>query len=1236
MPHGRPNLIGSDPAPSGVDRYRSVFNLQHQFLAVLSPDGIVLEINDLPLRVGGVRREAVVGRPLWEGGWWRDHPEMRAAWPVRLKAAAAEDGPVHHEGPFKTGTGELRYALDTITAVRDAGGRLDYFIVQGRDITDRVQAELALREKDALLEMAGQMAHMGAWTVDFPGAQLTWSDEVCRIHDMPLGSRPTPDEALAFYHPDARPEIVAAIQACHEHGTPFDKELQITTRKGCAIWVRVMGEAVRALDGTVKRIQGAIQDITLPKLARDAVIAGEERFKFVAQATNDAIWDWDVVQNKLWWSEGFTRLFGYELDEVEEGIESWVNLVHPDDRATVVRDFYRAVEGAGDIWVSEYRFLCKDGHVAQVLDRGRIIRDSGGKCVRMVGGMTDFTAYKQAEMELARSNRALKMLSDCNERLIHAADEHELVAEICRLAVEKGGYRMAWVGYAQNDAEKTIKPMSHAGAELGYLSEIILTWSDLEPRGLGPAGQAIRSGAAVVAKNIQDAGTGFHWLGPALRRGYQSVICLPLKEETRTFGILALYSGEVQPFAPEEVRLLQELADDLAFGIHHLRSQGERRQLEATVLKVASSISSSTGREFFEQLSRNMAEALGAHAGFVARLLPGESQRVRTIAAVVGGEVLPNFEYSLVGTPCEKLTDQEEWVVPSGMAQQFPDVRMLQEMKAEGYVGCRLANAADQFVGLLFVIFQQPLEKTEFVTTTLKIFATRAAAELERQESDRRIRQQASLLDHARDAIVVRDLDNKIIYWNKGAERIYGWTQEEVLGRDVAGVLYRDTFMLNQAMKSVVDSGDWSGELQHVGKDGRQLIMEGRWTLMRDKAGQPQSILAINTDVTEKKKLEQQFLRAQRMESIGTLAGGIAHDLNNVLSPITMAIDLLKMSNDNPEHQELYATIADSARRGADMVRQVLSFARGMEGQRIQIQVKHLIKEIEKITRDTFPKSIRVRTKIAPDLLALHGDPTQLHQVLLNLCVNARDALPDGGDITISARNIMVHREDITADFDAHAGLHVLIEVVDTGTGIPQSIIEKVFDPFFTTKEIGKGTGLGLSTSLAIVKSHEGFIRLESLPGVGTHFSIFLPAWAEDGRPLLDPTEGVAPRGAGEWILVVDDEELIRQIARQTLQAYGYHVLVACDGVEALALYRQNRDRIAAVVTDMMMPVMDGATTIRRLMEMNPGVKIIAASGIAANDQLARNSGTGVKHFLAKPYSVEALLAALRETLDSV
>ncbi|MEZ0385823.1 MAG: ATP-binding protein, partial [Verrucomicrobium sp.] len=843
------------------------------------------------------------------------------------------------------------------------------------------------------------------------------------------------------------------------------------------------------------------------------------------------------------------------------------------------------------------------------------------------------TSSKEAERLLARSNRALKMLSECNEVMTRATGEQELLSQICRLAVEKGGYRMAWVGYAQQDEGKTIKPMAFAGEEQGYLSEIVLTWQSSDPRGWGPGGQVIRSGRLVFAEDILDTSSGFHWVEPAVRRGYRSVICLPLKEGQHTFGMLALYTGEVQRTGPEELKLLQDLADDLAYGIQHLRSQDERRRMETAVLKIAASVSASIGTVFFKQLARNMAEALGAHASFVAKLLPGEPARARTMAAVVDGKVNADFEFTLKGKPAEHLLEEGAWVVPARVVERYPEADMLRELRAEAYVGCRLVDASGMPVGLLFVIFQEPIEKADFINTTLKIFAARAAAELERQDSDRRIRQQASLLDKARDAILVRDLNNHILFWSKGAERIYGWRADEVMGRDVATVLYRDTAGLRVAMTRVMETGEWSGELHHFSKDGDRLIIEGRWTLLRDNDGQPQSILAINTDITDKKKLEQQFLRAQRMESIGTLAGGIAHDLNNVLSPITMAIDLLKLSVTGEMNQELLATVADSARRGAEMVRQVLSFARGMDGQRILIQVRHLVKDLEKIIRDTFPKSINLRMRLDPDLMPLLGDATQLHQVLLNLCVNSRDAMPGGGEITITAQNVRLTPQEAARHLDAHAGQYVRVQVKDNGVGIPPAVIDKVFDPFFTTKEVGKGTGLGLSTSLAIVKGHEGFIRLDSNEGGGTIFEIYLPACPEENPALEDKRVLDCPRGAGECVLVVDDEEMIRRIARQTLLAYEYKVLLAADGMEALATYLKNRDQIAVVITDMMMPVMDGAATIKGLMAINPLVKIIAASGITANDQLARASGVGVKQFLAKPYSVESLLIALRQTI---
>ena len=256
--------------------------------------------------------------------------------------------------------------------------------------------------------------------------------------------------------------------------------------------------------------------------------------------------------------------------------------------------------------------------------------------------------------------------------------------------------------------------------------------------------------------------------------------------------------------------------------------------------------------------------------------------------------------------------------------------------------------------------------------------------------------------------------------------------------------------------------------------DGCAITVEGHWTLVRDAEGEPKSILCINTDITERKKLETQFLRAQRMESIGTLAGGIAHDLNNVLAPIVMAIEFLKLKNNDETSLEVLNTIETSAHRGADMVRQVLSFARGVEGQRIIVQPKHLMKDIQKIVADAFPKNIDLRINLKPELWNVLGDPTQLHQVLLNLCVNARDAMPDGGRITISADNVTLDKHYAAMHLDARAGSHVVLQVTDAGSGMSPAILEKIFDPFFTTKEVGKGTGLGLSTSQAIVKSHGG------------------------------------------------------------------------------------------------------------------------------------------------------------------
>ncbi len=882
-----------------------------------------------------------------------------------------------------------------------------------RDVTERKSAEAELQHSQGLLRMASRLGRIGAWTLEVPTLTVTWSDEIKEIHEVPGDFVPVIDCALDFYPPEHRPQITSAVDACLREGQPFDVELQIITAKGRRVWVRSIGEAVRDQRGTITRIQGAFQDIserrqaaedhrliaerltttlesiteafytidrdwrftyvnqqaelilrrhrraligrviwdefpefrettlrrrveqamhdnasvqfqdhhapfdawydiriypsaqglaiyisdiTEQQRAREAVRISEERFRLLAKATNDAIWDWNVVRNDLWWNEGLETLFGYGSEEVDSTLEFWSTRIHPEDQRRVTDSVDHAIRTGAQVWSQDYRFRHKDGSYAYVTDRGHLIRDAAGQAIRMIGGMNDLTARKRA---------------------------------------------------------------------------------------------------------------------------------------------------------------------------------------------------------------------------------------------------------------------------------------------------------------------------------------------------DERIAEQAALLDEARDAISVRDLRHHTTYMNKGAERVYGWTAAEVMGRSFRDLVYKDPTAFNTAIAAVLEHGEWIGELSPINKAGQQLLIEARWSLVRDHAGQPSAILSICTDISEKRKIEKQFLRAQRLESIGTLAGGIAHDLNNVLTPILLSINLLMTGETDKRRLRTLSIIDASAQRGADMVKQVLSFARGVEGQRLPVDIRQLIRDIEKVINDTFLKNIQVRTAIDPEIDAVIGDVTQIHQVLLNLCVNARDAMPDGGALTLSAENVVLDEHYARLNVDAKAGSYVLIRIEDTGTGIPTDIMEKIFEPFFTTKDIDKGTGLGLSTSLAVARSHGGFMRVYSEPGRGSTFTLYLPS-VTAASAGVSSREGLAlPRGNGELILVVDDEEAVRQLTRQILEAFGYRVLLAIDGSDAIALFAVQQHDISLVLTDMMMPIMDGNAVIRVLMKLRPDVRLIAASGLHENHVVAKAMSGGVKHFLTKPYTAESLLVLIRKALTA-
>ncbi len=516
--------------------------------------------------------------------------------------------------------------------------------------------------------------------------------------------------------------------------------------------------------------------------------------------------------------------------------------------------------------------------------------------------------------------------------------------------------------------------------------------------------------------------------------------------------------------------------------------------------------------------------------------------------------------------------------------------------------------------------------------TALLASVQRKRSEAQRTEAEARIREQAALLNKARDAILVIDLKGMISFWNDGAERLYGWSSTETIGQLNVAAFSGSDGTYETALRKTLECDEWQGELRQTNRMGGPFYVESRWTLIRDVDNGPKAILIINSDVTEKKKLEAQFLRAQRLESIGTLAGGIAHDLNNVLTPILVSLKMLReLKGETPD--EVLETLETSAHRGAAIVQQVLSFARGMEGEKSILNVKHPLNEVLKIAKDVFPRTIEIRSQLESDLWPVNGDATQLHQVFMNLIVNARDAMPDGGRLRIEAKNTEIDENYSRMQPDAKPGSYVVVSATDTGSGIAPAVVSKIFEPFFTTKELGKGTGLGLSTVLGIVRSHGGFVTVYSELGKGSCFKVYLPAAEAQLHKPKRSTSAKLPQGNGERVLVADDEAAIREIIKVTLENNGYHVLTANDGTEAVRLFATQKRKIQLVMVDLMMPFMDGLATIRALRNMDPATKFIAISGLMDQGRIGQLHELGGVEFLPKPFTTEQLLHLLSDVL---
>jgi PAS domain S-box-containing protein len=844
-------------------------------------------------------------------------------------------------------------------------------------------------------------------------------------------------------------------------------------------------------------------------------------------------------------------------------------------------------------------------------EKWRLGRDSARKLLTLEGMVSartkelqqanqtlqaDIANRKRTERALSDSERRFRFLSELGDTTRRLVDPKEILAAVAGLlGVHLGASRCAYaeVGPDEDSFDISYDYTNGCSSTVGQYQLLLF----------GQRAEAeMRAGHTLVIHDVDrelpedDGGSMFASIG------IKAVVCCPLVKEGRLRAMMGVHQLDPREWTAGEVSLIEEVAERCWATMERVHAQSALLKSEEEFRMLAEAMPQLVwitrpdgwhvyfNRKWLDFTGLSLEDSTGH--GLNRAFHPDDRKRARSSwqEATKAGEAY-EVEYRL-----RHFSGSYHWML--GRALPLRD--------ATGRITRWLGTCTDIDV----------LKHTERTLV----------------ESEERYR---LLVERSPDAMLVYSA-GVIVFANPATLILLGAERpDQILGRTFTDIVHPDfrRSMEQRTTNLAIGSRTPLTEEKLMRLDGSVVDVESLGIGFTHQSSP--AVLLIVHDLTDRKQLEAKFLRSQRAEAIGALANGIAHDLNNALAPILMATDLLQSECSDKRQRHLLDMIRNGAQRGADMVRQVLTFARGADSDRGTIQVKHLLREMVDISGQTFPKTIEIQTEISNDIWPLTGNPTQLHQVLLNLCVNARDAMPHGGTLTLSGENILLDETCSRLSPDAKPGPYVILTASDTGTGMSHEIRVRIFDPFFTTKSPDKGTGLGLSTVHSIVKTHGGFITVTSTLGIGSEFKIWLPA--DPTAPVTASRNGRAlpPMGHGETILVVDDEAAILSIASQTLQMSGYEVITAVDGSQAVALCAQHQKKLRVMLTDMAMPIMDGPAAIRVVRAIAPHIRIITASGMDSESRAVAASQPGAHACLHKPYSADELLQAVHEVLNA-
>jgi len=1070
--------------------------------------------------------------------------------------------------------------------------------------TARRNAEGALAQSYSLLNAALESTADGILVADGRGKITSFNRRFLELWRIPPElAADRDDHKLMQYVLDQLQEPAAFVAKIEElyHSPEASSRDELKFRDG-RVFERY-SQAQRLGDQVVGRVW-SFRDATERRLAERKLRESQERYALAERATQDGLWDWNILTNEDYFSPRWKEIIGYRDDEIVNQRSTFLDLLHPDDQA-VVKEVTRGQLEKGERYAVEFRLRHKDGSYRWLLSRAEAVRDAAGRPVRLVGAVTDITGRKameaelrranhwllntqriskvggwainpktgevwvspeacriygvsekkpftlaeiksfplpqyragldqafaaviagqspynvefkiarnhdgaildihsvaeynadeavvqgviediterkHKELELQRSERALKTISACDQAMVRAATEAELLQQVCRVMVETGGYRMTWVGFAENDEAKTVRVAATAGHEAGYLAEVKISWSENVASGRGPTGVAIRTGQTVICQDTQTDPLFTPWREAARQRGYASSISLPLRHAEKTFGIVMIYAAEPKAFQPAEVALLTTMSDDLAYGMHTMRMRLQNQRME------------------------------------------------------------------------ESHT--------------------------------RLATAIEQ----------------------------------------------------AAETVVITDTNGTILYANPAFEKNTGYTGAEALGRNPRMLKSgkHDADFYRQMWATLQRGEVWIGHFINRRKDGALIEEDATVSPIRDADGAIISYVAVKRNVTHEVQLETQIRQSQKMEAIGTLAGGIAHDFNNMLAAIFGYAHLLQQDTEgNPLAQESVEEILKSANRAKELVQQILTFSRPRESSRQVIRLDAIIKEAMKFLRASLPANLKIEMRIESGTPAVLADATQIYQVTMNLATNALHAMEGrNGQLTVILEPFQPDEAFLQTHPQLRPVLYARLTIADTGCGMDTTTLERIYEPFFTTKPVGKGTGLGLSVVHGIVKSHEGVITAASQVGQGTTFRLYFPAQPQAETVTADAGTVRHAHGRGQSILFLDDEVALTSVVQMMLRRLDYQVTTSNHGSEALRLVRANPAQFDLVITDLTMPEINGLEVARQLHAIRPELPVILMSGFDVAVDAASLRETGIREQLQKPVSMSTLSAVLQRVL---